>query len=65
MKKTHDQIRLRSEHGVGRSYDMDQSQGRLALARRNLLAEQSNLRDAQIAYQRVVGIEAENLEEQS
>ena len=46
MKKTHDQIRLRSEHGVGRRSDMDQSQGRLALARRNLLAEQSNLRDA-------------------
>ena len=65
MKKTHDQIRLRSEHGVGRRSDMDQSQGRLALARRNLLAEQSNLRDAQIAYQRVVGIEAENLEEPS
>ena len=62
-EKTHDQIRLRSEHGVGRRSDMDQSQGRLALARRNLLAEQSNLRDAQIAYQRVVGIEAENLEE--
>ena len=62
-EKTHDQIRLRSEHGVGRRSDMDQSQGRLALARRNLLAEQSNLRDAQIAYQRVVGIEPENLEE--
>jgi adhesin transport system outer membrane protein len=62
-EKTHDQIRLRSEHGVGRRSDMDQSQGRLALARRNLLAEESNLRDAQIAYQRVVGIEPEGLVE--
>lgn len=64
-EKTHDQIRLRSEHGVGRRSDMDQSQGRLALAQRNLLAEESNLRDAQIAYLRVVGIEAENLTDPS
>jgi outer membrane protein, adhesin transport system len=64
-EKTHDQIRLRSEHGVGRRSDMDQSQGRLALAKRNLLAEESNLRDAQIAYLRVVGIEAENLTDPS
>jgi len=60
-ERTHDQIKLRSEHGVGRGADMDQSQGRLALARSNLLAEQSNLRDAKIAYVRVVGQEAENL----
>lgn len=60
-EKTHDQISLRSEHGVGRKADMDQSLGRLALARSNLLAEQSNLRDAEISYLRVVGIEADSL----
>jgi adhesin transport system outer membrane protein len=60
-EKTHDQIKLRSKHGVGRKADMDQSQGRLALARSNLLAEQSNLRDAKYRYQRVVGVEADNL----
>ncbi len=60
-ERTHDQIKLRSEHGVGRKADMDQSQGRLALARANLLAEQSNLRDAKITYARVVGQEADNL----
>jgi adhesin transport system outer membrane protein len=64
-EKTHDQIRLRSDHGVGRRSDMDQSQGRLALARRNLLAEESNLRDAKIAYLIVVGIEADELIEPS
>lgn len=60
-EKTHEQIKLRSGHGVGRRSDMDQSQGRLALARRNLLAEEANLRDANITYFRVIGAEAENL----
>jgi len=62
-EKTHEQIRLRSEHGVGRRSDMAQSQGRLALANANLVAEKSNLRDTKIAYQRIVGIEADNLEQ--
>lgn len=64
-EKTHDQIKLRSEHGVGRRSDMDQSQGRLALAKANLLAEESNLRDAETSYIRVVGVEADNLLEPS
>lgn len=62
-EKTHDQIKLRSEHGVGRRSDMDQSQGRLALAKANLLAEESNLRDAKTSYIRVVGVDADNLVE--
>lgn len=53
--RTHDQITLRSERGVGRRADMDQSLGRLALAETNLMAEQSNLRDAETNYLRVVG----------
>ncbi|MDH5591437.1 MAG: TolC family outer membrane protein, partial [Gammaproteobacteria bacterium] len=60
-ERTHDQIKLRSERGVGRRADMDQSQGRVALARRNLIAEQANLRDAETNYLRVVGVASDNL----
>ncbi|NOQ94442.1 MAG: TolC family outer membrane protein [Methylophaga sp.] len=60
-ERTHDQIRLRSERGVGRKADMDQSQGRVALAKANQIAEQSNLRDAETNYLRVVGEVAESL----
>jgi adhesin transport system outer membrane protein len=59
--RTHDQIQLRSTRGVGRKADMDQSLGRLALAQANLVAEESNLRDAETSYIRVVGIQAEDL----
>lgn len=55
-QRTHDQIMLRAERGVGRRADMDQSLGRLALAEANLKAEQGNLRDAETSYLRVVGI---------
>jgi adhesin transport system outer membrane protein len=54
---------LRAERGVGRKADEDQSLGRLALAEANLMAEQSNLRDAETAYLRVVGIAPESLSE--
>ena len=60
-ERTHDQITLRSDRGVGRKADMDQSQGRVALAKANLIAEQSNLRDAETNYLRVVGESAESL----
>jgi len=60
-ERTHDQIKLRSDRGVGRKADMDQSQGRVALARANQIAEQSNLRDAETNYLRVVGVAVENL----
>ncbi|AFJ01872.1 type I secretion outer membrane protein, TolC family [Methylophaga frappieri] len=60
-QRTHDQILLRSERGVGRRADGEQSLGRLALAETNLMAEQSNLRDAETNYLRVVGIEATSL----
>ncbi|MBE0440129.1 MAG: TolC family outer membrane protein [Gammaproteobacteria bacterium] len=60
-ERTHDQIKLRSDRGVGRKADLDQSQGRLALARSNLIAEQSNLRDAETNYLRVVGVAPESL----
>jgi len=55
-ERTHDQIQLRSERGVGRRSDMEQSSGRVALAKSNLISEESNLRDAETGYIRVVGI---------
>lgn len=55
------QIEKRSEGGVGKRADLDQAEGRLALARSNLIAEQANLRDAETNYMRLVGLPAENL----
>ncbi|MFW5451566.1 MAG: TolC family outer membrane protein [Methylophagaceae bacterium] len=60
-ERTHDQIKLRSDRGVGRRADMDQSSGRVALARANLIAEQSNLRDAETSYLRVIGEAVDSL----
>lgn len=54
-EKTYDQIKLRSESGVGRKADQSQIEGRLALARTNVVAEESNLLDAKTNYLRVVG----------
>lgn len=53
--KTHDQISLRSERGIGKRADSDQSKGRLALAEKNTLSEIGNLKDAETAFLRVVG----------
>jgi outer membrane protein, adhesin transport system len=54
-ERIHDQIRLRSETGVGRRADLEQAEGRLALARANVIAEETNLEDAQTNFLRVVG----------
>ncbi|MBL4743216.1 MAG: TolC family outer membrane protein [Cycloclasticus sp.] len=54
-KSTNDQIKSRSNRGVGRRADVDQSTGRLSLAQKNTLSEIGNLKDAQTAYLRVVG----------
>ncbi|WP_372718912.1 TolC family outer membrane protein [Immundisolibacter sp.] len=54
-QRIHDQIRMRSERGVGRTADTTQAAGRLALAQANLEAQEGNLRDAQVAYVRIVG----------
>ena len=50
-----DQIRLRSEAGVGRRADLEQVTSRVALAEVNLVAAEVNLEDAQTTFQRVVG----------
>lgn len=54
-QKTFDQVKLRSDRGVGRRADLDQIEARMALASANLQSAESTLRDAEIAFQRVVG----------
>jgi adhesin transport system outer membrane protein len=60
--RTHDQISLRSERGVGKGAEADQSSGRLALAEKNTLSEVGNLKDAETAFLRVVGALPSELE---
>jgi len=50
-----DQIRLRSEAGVGRRADFEQVKSRVALAEVNLVAADVNVLDAHTTFQRVVG----------
>ncbi|RQS56505.1 MULTISPECIES: TolC family outer membrane protein [unclassified Burkholderia] len=54
-RRIHDQIKLRSDRGVGRRADLYQAESRLALAQDNLRTEQSSLKDAEVAYARLVG----------
>jgi adhesin transport system outer membrane protein len=54
-EKTMDQIKLRSQMGVGRRADESQADGRVALARRNLISEEGNLVDAESHYKRIIG----------
>jgi outer membrane protein, adhesin transport system len=48
-------IEIRTKSGVGRAADLDQAQGRFALARTNYMSEQANERDAQTHFYRLVG----------
>lgn len=59
--KTFDQVKLRSDKGVGRRADLEQIDARLALATSNLQAAESLLREAEIAYLKVVGKAPVNL----
>ncbi len=54
-QKTFDQVKLRSDKGVGRRADLDQIEARMALASANVQSAESTLRDAEIGFQRVVG----------
>ena len=60
-QRTFDQVKLRSDRGVGRRADLDQTDARLALAQSNLEAAESTLRDAEIAFERIVGKPAGSL----
>lgn len=60
-QRTYDQIKQRSDSGVGRKADNDQGLARLALAQANVMAAESNVREAEITFQRVVGSMPQNL----
>lgn len=60
-ERIYDQIRLRTDQGVGRSGDLMQAEARLAQARNNLLTEQTNLEDANTTFLSVTGEAPENL----
>lgn len=62
-ERIYDQIRLRSQQGVGRMADLDQAEARLAQARNNLLTEEVNFNDAQVNYLSLVGNAPEGLSE--
>lgn len=54
-KSTALQIEQKAGAGVGRRVDLDQANGRLALAESNLLTEISNLHDVSARYLRIMG----------
>jgi len=55
-KNIFDQMKLRSNTGVGSKADLDQIAARLALANSNLIVAQNNLADAQSSYHRLTGL---------
>ena len=54
-RTTNDQVKLRSERGVGKKADEEQSISRLSRAETNERAERGNILDATTAFLRVVG----------
>jgi adhesin transport system outer membrane protein len=60
-QRAYDQIQLRSSGGLGRKADIDQVQSRLSLAKSNLLAVESTLKDAETKYRYVVGTSPKDL----
>ncbi|ROL76961.1 channel protein TolC [Pseudomonas protegens] len=61
-ERIYDQIKLRTQRGVGSGADLDQAEARLAQARNNLITEQTNLADAQTNYLSAVGEVPDQLE---
>jgi adhesin transport system outer membrane protein len=59
--KTFGQIKIRSEGGIGRKADLDQAQARLSLSQANVASAEANLRESNIAYNRVVGAMPDSL----
>lgn len=60
-QKTLDQISLLAKSGAGRKADVQQAEGRLALAKSNLISAQGDLNNAEYSYLRVTGLAAYNL----
>lgn len=61
-EKTFEQIKLRTDSGVGRQADLEQAQARLALAQANLASAEANLREARINFERVTGHPPQSLD---
>jgi len=53
--KIYEQIKRRSESGMGSLSSIQQAEGRLALAEVNALAAENNMRDAKANYERIFG----------
>lgn len=56
--KLYDQIKRRSDSGLGTMASIQQAEGRLALAEVNALAAENNLNDAKANYRRIMGSDA-------
>lgn len=54
-EETLDQIRVRSNSGVGRRSQLEQTEGRVARAHASLIAQQNNLQDAATQFHQIVG----------
>ena len=54
-QEIYEQISRRVKSGVSTGVDMEQIEGRLALAESNLITERANLHDVAARYQRIVG----------
>lgn len=59
--RTQDQIKIRSQGGVGRKSDQEQIDARVGLAKANLVAAEANLRDAEVSFLRIVGAKPSTL----
>lgn len=65
-RQYHDRIKERVDAGVARRVDLEQAEGRVALAEANLLTEATNLHDATARIQRILGeLPPETLEQPS
>ncbi len=62
-QKTYDRIVKRGRRGVGSKADVQQSLGRLALARTNLMAQDNKRKDAVASFINVVGHEPAGIEQ--
>jgi len=52
----YDQMKLRSDKGVGSKADLDQISARLALANSNMIVAQNNFADTQVTFHRLTGM---------
>ncbi|GBG12471.1 outer membrane protein, adhesin transport system [Novimethylophilus kurashikiensis] len=59
--RTFSQIKLRADSGIGRKADLEQAQARLSLSQANVASAEANLREANIAYNKVIGSMPSNL----